>query len=154
MGYDVNGFTDMYTVLSNERKIGGAIEAEQIRLRTGEEYSNPVITNIDFNGSVFYSLGFITDKGKHYIVNVQDISIISSSRHCKIFELNNMYYMNLKTKQRIKYLKRLCEVNEGCCTKVFQEEVQHIVEDIGYEAIKNEKELKEITEKKKIIKIA
>jgi hypothetical protein len=154
MGYKVNGFADMYTVLSNERKIGGAIEAKRIRLRTGEEFLNPVIINVDYNGSVFYSLGFITEKGEHYIVNVQEISMVFSTRHCKIHELTNEYYKNIKTNQRIQYLKRLCEVNQGSCTKIFKEEVQQIVDDIGIEAVTNVEEIKEVNKKENILRIA
>jgi len=38
----INGLLDMKTIIQNERKVGGAVEAELIKLRTGEEYSLPV----------------------------------------------------------------------------------------------------------------
>ncbi len=141
MGYDVNGFTDMHTLLTNERKIGGAIEANRIRLNTGEEFTYPVITNVDFSGSTFYSLGFITDKGEKYIVNVKEISMMASCRHCPVRDLKNSYYKEQKTQQRLEYLKRLCEVNEGACNPIFEEEVRTIINDIGEEVIENEAEL-------------
>ncbi|MCF6137243.1 hypothetical protein [Pseudalkalibacillus berkeleyi] len=141
MGYDVNGFTDMYTLLSNERKIGGAIEASRIRLSTGEEFTYPVITNVDYSGSTFYSLGFITDNGEKYIVNIKDISMMAACRHCPIQELRNDHYKKVKTDQRINYLKRLCEINEGASTPIFEEEVHAIINDIGEDVIKNDKEL-------------
>jgi hypothetical protein len=46
----INGLSDMYTIIQNERKIGGVIEAESIKLRSGEEFVCPVILNIDFVG--------------------------------------------------------------------------------------------------------
>ncbi len=141
MGYDVNGFTDMHTLLTNERKIGGAIEASRIRLSTGEEFTYPVITNIDFSGSTFYSVGFVTDDGEKYIVNVKEISMMASCQHCPIQELKNSHYKELKTKQRIEYLKRLCEINQGACTPIFEEEVATIINDIGEDAIDRDSEL-------------
>ncbi|MCQ6281962.1 hypothetical protein [Bacillus sp. EB600] len=35
----VNGLNDIYTIIQNERKLGSAIEAESIRLRSGEEFA-------------------------------------------------------------------------------------------------------------------
>ncbi|WLD91961.1 hypothetical protein [Alkalihalobacillus sp. AL-G] len=156
MNYDVHGFTDMHTLITNERKLGGAIEANRIRLSTGEEFTYPVITNVDYSGATFYSIGFISDEGEHYIVNVHDISIMTSTRHCPIKELKNSYCKKLKTKQRIDYLIRLCEVNEGSFTQIFWEEVQAILDDIGMDAIERERELKQLNKEfnSKIIKIA
>ncbi|WP_257347981.1 hypothetical protein [Pseudalkalibacillus decolorationis] len=156
MNCDVHGFTDMHTLITNERKVGGAIEATRIRLSTGEEFTYPVITNVDYSGSTFYSIGFITGDGEHYIVNVHDISMMTSTRHCSVRDLKNSYCKKMKTEQRIDYLKRLCEVNEGSSTSIFLEEVQAILDDIGFEAIESEHELSPLNNKfnSKTIKIA
>ncbi|WP_100399529.1 hypothetical protein [Bacillus sp. FJAT-44742] len=137
MGYSVDGFADIHTILSNERKVGGAIEAKRIRLRTGEEFTNPVITNIDFSGSTFYSVSFVTDQGESYVVNVQDISMMQSLTHCRVHEMKNTYYRPIKTEQRIRYLKKLCEINEGSYTKIFREEAAALIKDIGKEALRS-----------------
>lgn len=63
MRYHINGYTDIYTVLTNERKIGGAIEVGKIRLRTGEEFSNAVLTRLEMSDAQFCSLGFVTADG-------------------------------------------------------------------------------------------
>ncbi|GAB7388872.1 hypothetical protein BSNK01_27100 [Bacillaceae bacterium] len=136
MTYQVNGLTDMHTILANERKVGGAIEAEKIRLRSGEEYAYPVITHIDASDTAFYSLGFISEDGKRMIVNVNDVSVIVQPCHKRICELKNGFCRELKTQEKVKYLRRLCEVNDGACTAPFVEEVRFIVNDIGLEAAK------------------
>ncbi|WP_227939569.1 hypothetical protein [Alkalihalobacillus deserti] len=158
MSYSINGFQDFYTVLSNERKIGGVIEAENIKLRTGEVFHSPVFTNIDYSGSVFYSVGFISDEGVRMIVHVNDISTITSPLHKKVAMMNNEYYKALKMKEKVMYLKRLYKADQGAFTKPFLEEVKLIIEDIGISSIENDKELsKELLLKvsnNKVIKIA
>ena len=47
----INGLKDIHKLLVNERKIGGVIEVNTLRLRTGEVYQNAVITHIDLIGS-------------------------------------------------------------------------------------------------------
>lgn len=131
----INGLLDMKTIIANERKVGGAVEAEFIRLRTGEVYSFPVITGIDTDGTTIYSIGFFTNEGKRLIVNVNEIVMISDPEHKQLWELNNQTYKNFKTNERVKYLLRLCEVNEGSCTSIFREEVERIAQDIGEEAL-------------------
>jgi hypothetical protein len=133
MRYQINGYTDMYTVLANERKIGGAIEAGKIRLRTGEEYTNVVLTRLEMSGFQYCSLGFVTEEGKRLIVHVHDIGMIADARHLNVCELRNVIMREEKTKERLARLKRLCELNEGSGTQPFREEAALLVEDIGYE---------------------
>ncbi|SEN73042.1 hypothetical protein [Lihuaxuella thermophila] len=154
MNYQVNGLTDIYTILANERRVGGAIEAESIRLSSGEVFKNPVITSIDYTGSVFYTIGFVSDSGLKMIVNVREISSIVSPVHKRIHELRNSYYKSIKVKEKLKYLKRLCEVNEGCCTEPFVQEVQAIVNDIGLESAKGVLNVSLLREHQKAVQIA
>ncbi|NGQ97227.1 hypothetical protein G3578_18985 [Brevibacillus sp. SYP-B805] len=133
MRYQINGFTDMYTVIANERKIGGALEASRIRLRSGEEYANVVLTRLEMAGGTFCSLGFVTEDGKRLIVHVQEISMIVEARHVNVCELANALMREEKTAERLTRLKRLCELNEGCLTPPFVEEAALLAEDIGYE---------------------
>lgn len=154
MQKQVNGLKDIYALLSNERKIGGIIETQFIRLRSGEEFKNAVITNVDMLGSTFYSLGFTTSDGKHMIINVSEISVISAPVHKKIADAQNIIYKKAKTAEKLKYLKRLYEVNEGSYTTIFLEEAKLIVEDIGYEAAKEHVDVSFITPPKKVYSIA
>jgi hypothetical protein len=150
----VNGFNDIFTIIANERKVGGAIEAEKIRLRSGEEFQSPVITNIDYSGSIFYSISFVSDDGSRMIINVNDISMIAEPVHKKLHEINNRIYREHKTEEKIRYLGRLCEVNEGSCTPIFLEEAKEIVEDIGYDAASEQIDLSLLNDKKRMVKIA
>lgn len=151
MRYEINGLTDIYTILCNERKVGGVVEAEMIRLRSGEEYTNPVITSLDTDGTTIYSVGFVTEDGKRYIVHINDISMISQPVHKNVCQLCNETYKTVKTAEKLKYLKRLCEVNEGSTTPVFMKEVEQIVADIGTEAASvAEFNLPVVLEKRKI----
>ncbi|EKN64194.1 hypothetical protein M670_02510 [Schinkia azotoformans MEV2011] len=154
MTYKINGFIDIHSILTNERKLGGVIEASVIRLRTGEEYNNPVITNIDFFGGTFYSLGFIADNGDHMIVNVSDISKITEPTHKKIHEMNNKVYKAEKLSEKNSYLKKLCDLNKGVYIKTFINEVKLLVEDIGVENINKEIDIDFLQKNKKIVKIA
>jgi hypothetical protein len=154
MNYEVNGFIDIYTILSNERRVGGAIEAESIQLRSGEVFKHPVVTNIDFTGSAFYTIGFISDTGLKMIVNVNEISSIVSPMHKRIKELKNSYYKNIKVNEKLRYLKRLCEVNEGCYTEPFAQEVKAIINDIGLESVDSEINIDFLRENQKVVQIA
>lgn len=154
MTYKINGFIDIHSILTNERKIGGVIEAGLITLRTGEEYHNPVITNIDFFGGTFYSLGFIAGNGDHMIVNVSDISKIAEPSHKKIYEMNNKVCRTEKLKEKNCYLKKLCDLNKDVYIKTFINEVMLLVEDIGLENISSEIDINFLQQKKKIFKIA
>lgn len=133
MRYQINGYTDMYTVIANERKVGGAIEAGQVRLRTGEVFANAVLTRMEMSGAHFCSIGFVTEEGQRLIVHVNDISMIADARHVNVCELTNDCMRAEKTSDRLKRLKRLCELNEGSCTPTFQEEALLLAEDVGVE---------------------
>jgi hypothetical protein len=154
MTYKINGFIDIHSILTNERKIGGVIEASKISLRNGEEYHNPVITNIDFFGGIFYTLGFIADNGAHMIVNVSDISKIVEPTHKKICEVDNKVYKAEKLKEKNCYLKKLCDLNQDVYIKTFINEVMLLVEDIGQENINKEIDVNFLQQKKKVFKIA
>lgn len=136
MSYVINGLKDMHTILSNERKVGGVIEADNIRLKNGEEYVNAVITNIDLLGSALYSIGFVAVNGQRIIVNVSEISMINQPQHKKIYNLNNQSFKTIKIEEKLKYLKRLYEVNVGSYTSIFLEEAKMIVDDIGLKTAK------------------
>ena len=69
----INGLKDIHKLLMNERKIGGVIEVNTLRLRTGEVYQNAVITHIDLMGSSIYSIGFITEDQQNIIVNIAEL---------------------------------------------------------------------------------
>lgn len=131
----INGMQDINTIIRNERKLGGAVEAEFIRLRTGEEFGSPVITSIDTDGTVICAVGFFTKEGKRLLVGVNELSMISEPTHKYLHQLTNSAYKSFKTEEKVKYLIRLCELNEGSETPVFKEEVKRIVEDIGEEAL-------------------
>ncbi|NSL50241.1 hypothetical protein [Calidifontibacillus erzurumensis] len=148
------GFTDIHSILANERKIGGVIEAKKIVLRTGEEYNHPVITNIDFCGGTFYTIGFFTENGGHMIVNVTDISKIVEPVHKRIYEMDNKAYQKEKLKEKNVYLKKLCELNKGVFIKTFIDEVKLLVDDIGMENIEEDIDTSFLPKKNKLIKIA
>ncbi|MFY0542666.1 hypothetical protein [Brevibacillus sp. H7] len=156
MRYQINGYTDMYTVLANERKIGGAIEAGMIRLRSGEEFANVVLTRLELSGSQFCSIGFVTAEGKRLIVHVNDVSMISDANHVNVCELKNELMREEKTAERLKRLKRLCELNEGCVTLPFREEALLLVEDIGFETARQHVDLSFLpqVEKARVFRIA
>lgn len=156
MRYQINGYTDMYTVIANERKVGGAIEAGSIRLRTGEIYTNAVLTRLEMSGTHFCSVGFVTEEGKRLIVHVDDISMIADARHVDVWELQNDLMREEKTAERLKRLKRLCELNEGSCTLTFQEEAAHLAQDIGLETARIHVDLDFLPaqEKTRVVRIA
>lgn len=133
MRYQINGYTDMYTVIANERRVGGAIEAGLIRLRSGEEFANAVVTRMEMSGSQFCSIGFVTAEGKRLIVNINDVSLIAGANHVNVCDLQNEAMREEKTAERLKRLKRLCELNEGSATLPFREEALLLAEDIGFE---------------------
>lgn len=133
MGYQINGLRDMNAILTNHRKIGGGIETSFIRLRSGEEYPHACIVHIDHLGSSYYSIGFVTNLGETVIVNVNEISIISSPEHKKILELKNSAYKDAITKEKLKYLTRLFEIHQGSYTVHFLKEVKMIMDDIGFD---------------------
>lgn len=138
MTYQINGLKDIHKLLINERKIGGVIEVTKLRLRTGEVYPNAVITHMDLLGSSIYSIGFMTEDHQNIIVNITELSLLQEPKHKKIVELNNQIYKTTKTKEKIKYLKRLFEINKDSVNSIFLEEAKMIIEDIGLPAAKKE----------------
>lgn len=156
MRYQINGYTDMYTVIANERKIGGAIEAGSIRLRSGEVFANAVLTRMEMSGTHFCSIGFVTEEGKRLIVHVDDISMIADARHVDVRELTNDTMREEKTAERLKRLKRLCELNEGSCTLTFQEEATLLAQDIGLDVARAHVDLSFLPhqEKARVVRIA
>ncbi|RNB80629.1 hypothetical protein EDM59_25260 [Brevibacillus nitrificans] len=156
MRYQINGYTDMYTVIANERKIGGAIEASSIRLRTGEVYANAVLTRLEMSGAHFCSIGFVTEEGQRLIVHVDDVSMIADARHVNVSELRNDCMRAEKKADRLKRLKRLCELNEGSCTLTFQEEALLLAQDVGLEEAHAQVDLSFLpqAEKSKVVRIA
>lgn len=154
MAQQVKGLKDIYAILSNERKLGGVIETTFIRLQSGEEYPDAVITNVDVMGSVFYSISFVTNNGTHMIVNVSQVAMISAPLHKKTVELNNVAYKKMKTDEKLKYLIRLFEVNEGSKNPFFLEEAKLLIQDIGLEAARQKVDVSYVHESKKLYSIA
>jgi hypothetical protein len=133
MGIQINGLRDINAILTNQRKLGGVIEASFLRLRSGEEYPNACIIHLDHLGSNYYSIGFVTNEGKKMIVNINEVSVISSPEHKKIAELKNEVYKNLMIKEKFKYLKRLFDIHQDSYTIHFLKEVKMIIDDIGFD---------------------
>lgn len=154
MTFQINGLKDIHKLLVNERKIGGVIEVNLLRLRTGEEYPNAVITNIDLIGSSIYSIGFVTEDHQHVIANITELGLLHEPKHKKIYEINNQAYKATKTAEKLKYLNRLCEVNCGSSTCVFLEEARNIIDDIGLPAAKKEVDTSKIYSDEKLYTIA
>ncbi|WLR52686.1 hypothetical protein LC040_07285 [Bacillus tianshenii] len=154
MSTPVKGLKDIHAKLSNERKIGGVIETQFIRLRSGEEYKNAVITNVDVMGSSFYSLSFVNDEGQHMIVNVAEIGMISVPVHKKIVECQNQTYKQIKIEEKLTYLKRLYEVNEGSTNPLFVEEAKMVIQDIGIENVKPVLDVSFLSKPQKLYSIA
>ncbi|MBM4761572.1 hypothetical protein [Bacillus sp. B15-48] len=154
MAYQINGLNDIFKLLKNERKIGGATEVKTLRLRTGEVYRNAVITHIDLFGSSIYSIGFMTEDQQNMIVNISELSLMEEPRHKKIYELKNQAYKSFKTKEKVKYLKKLFKVNQDSINPIFLEEARMMIEDISLTAAKNEVNTNIIYSTKKIHSIA
>ncbi|WP_338471568.1 hypothetical protein R4Z10_02000 [Niallia sp. XMNu-256] len=150
----INGLKDIYKLLVNERKIGGAIEAESLRLRTGEVYKHAVITHVDLLGSAIYSLGFVTEDQENMIINISELSLLQKPKFKRICEMNNQAYKLVKTKEKLKYLKRLCDINLGSSNVIFLEEAKLIIEDIGFAAVSSEIDTNLIFPKDNVYSIA
>lgn len=130
------------------------IEVNTLRLRTGEVYEHAVITHIDLLGSSIYSIGFITEDHENIIVNITELSLLQEPKHKKIVELDNQAYKITKTKEKVKYLKRLFELNKDSLHSIFLEEAIMIIEDIGLSAVKKEINTSLIYPENKIYSIA
>jgi hypothetical protein len=131
------GLKDIHTVIANQRKIGGAAEAESIRLSSGETYQNPVFTNVDISKGQYVSFGFIDEEGQNIIAHVDQIAVIKGLQHKLICQLNNTYIKQLMVRDTLQYLQKLCEVNAGFVTKTFKKEALRLVQDISIKELKN-----------------
>lgn len=131
------GLKDIHTVIANQRKIGGAAEAESVRLSSGESYQNPVFTNIDISKGQYVSFGFIDEEGQNIIAHVDQIAVIKGLQHKLICQLNNTYIKQLMVRDTLQYLQKLCEVNAGFVTKTFKKEALRLVQDISIKELKN-----------------
>lgn len=154
MTQQINGLKDIHKLLVNERKVGGVIEVNTLRLRSGEEFRNAVITNIDLIGSAIYSIGFVTEDNQHLIVNITELGLLHEPAHKKIYDLKNKVYKAAKTNEKLKFLKRLFDVNNGSTTTIFIEEARMIIEDIGLLAAKKAVDTGLILSKEKLYTIA
>lgn len=133
----LHGLKDIHTVISNERKIGGTVEASFIRLRSGEEFTYPVFTSIDVSKGQLVTLGFITESDEHIIVHVDEISQIKGLEYKLKCELKNIQAKKGLLSEAIQYLRKLCEINQGFVTRPFKEELIRLVRDISMEEIQN-----------------
>jgi hypothetical protein len=131
------GLKDIHTVISNQRKIGGAAEADSIRLSSGETYLNPVFTNVDISKGHYVSVGFIDQDGANVIAHVDQIAVIKGLQHKLICQLNNTYIKQYLLHDTLKYLQKLCEVNSGFVTSSFKKEALKLVRDISVKELKN-----------------
>ena len=154
MNFSINGLKDIHKLLTNERKIGGVIEVDSLQLRTGEVYQHAIITSIDLLGSSIYAISFMTKDMQNMIVNIQELRVLQEPKHKKIIEIKNQAYKRYKTNRKIKYLKRLFELNKDSMNPIFLEEAKMIIEDIGLSAVQNELNTNIVDFKKKIYSIA
>lgn len=83
-----------------ERKIGGVIEVNTLRLQTGEVYQNAIITHIDLLGASIYAVGFVTEDHHNIIVNINELSLMQGAQYKKIVEIKNQAYKATKTKAK------------------------------------------------------
>lgn len=132
----LHGLKDIHTVISNYRKIGGAAEADMIRLSSGELYHNPVFTNIDISKGQYVSLCFIDDNGTNIIAHVDQIAVIKGLQHKLICQLNNTHAKQLLLQGTLQYLQKLCEINDGFVTHSFKKEAIKLVRDISVKELK------------------
>jgi hypothetical protein len=131
------GLKDIHTVITNQRKIGGAAEAESIRLSSGEIYQNPVFTNVDISKGQYVSVGFIDEEGQNIIAHVDQIAVIKGLQHKLICQLKNTYIKQIMVRDTLHYLQKLCEVNAGFVTQTFKKEALKLVQDISVKELKN-----------------
>ncbi len=132
----LHGLKDIHTVISNHRKIGGAAEADMIRLSSGELYHNPVFTNIDISKGQYISLCFIDESGTNIMTHVDEIAMIKGLQHKLICQLNNIHVKELLLRDTLQYLRKLCEINDGFVTHSFKKEALKLVRDISINELK------------------
>ncbi|MCS1350084.1 hypothetical protein [Mechercharimyces sp. CAU 1602] len=140
MNSPVHGLIDMSTILQHRRKLGGAIEAESVRLRTGESFSQVVVVSAERTRDHVYTVGLVTEDGEHLIVHTGEISMIVKPRHVCVKELRNQVYRQQREHELICYLKRLMDVSDGFQSPGVRDEVLRIIEDIGWDAVNEYKE--------------
>jgi DNA polymerase III delta prime subunit len=80
--------------------------------------------------------------------------MLHEATHKKIRELNNQTYKKIKTEEKLKFLKRLYQVNEGSRNPIFLEEATAIIEDIGQDAAAKAVDTSIIFPKSKVYSIA
>ncbi|MEH6945995.1 hypothetical protein V7068_02790 [Bacillus sp. JJ634] len=131
------GLKDIHTVISNYRKIGGAAEADMIRLTSGESYQNPVFINVDISKGHYVSVCFMDEEGTNIIAHVDQIAVITGLQHKLICQLNNMHVKQLLLQDTMQYLQKLCDVNAGFVTHTFKQEALKLVRDISIKELKN-----------------
>nr|WP_263324930.1 hypothetical protein [Neobacillus sp. Marseille-Q6967] len=131
------GLKDIHTVITNQRKIGGAAEADSIRLSSGETYQNPVFTNVDISKGQYVSVGFIDEEGQNIIAHVDQIAVIKGLEHKLICQLNNTFIKQIMVRDTLQYLQKLCEVNSGFVTQTFKKEALRLVQDVSLKELKN-----------------
>lgn len=153
MGKEVSGFDDMSSIIRNERKIGGVIESDYLRLTTGEEYYNVVISKVELIGSLC-SITCCTEDGSILMVNVKEVSMIHQPTHKKICDVRNQTYKRKKHQEKMKYLKRLFALNEESFNPIFMEEAMLLIEDIGWKNVKQELDISRLYPDEKIYTIA
>lgn len=127
----LHGLKDIHTVISNYRKIGGAVEASSICLSSGEVYHNPVFTNIDISKGQYVSLCFIDENGTNIMVHVDQIAMIKELQHKLICQLKNNHVKQVLLRDTLQYLQKLCEVNDGFVTHTFKKEALKLIRDIS-----------------------
>jgi hypothetical protein len=133
------GLKDIHTVISNHRKVGGVAEANLIRLSSGDEYKNPVFTNVDISKGQYVSLCFIDEKGDNIIAHVDQIAIIKGLQHKLICQLTNTYVRDMLLNETFQYLAKLCRVNEGFVTQPFKKEAVKLVRDLSPKELEKRK---------------
>jgi hypothetical protein len=135
----LHGLKDIHTVVSNHRKVGGVAEASIIRLSSGEEYRNPVFTNVDISKGQYVSVCFIDEKGNNIIAHVDQIAVITGLQHKLICQLNNTYVKDMLLYKTLQYLTKLCKVNDGFVTMSFKKEALRLIRDISVKELERRK---------------
>ncbi|WP_100406101.1 hypothetical protein [Bacillus solitudinis] len=133
----IHALKDIHTVVTNKRKIGGAVEAKVLRLRSGEEFSFPVFTSLELTNGHYHSIGFITTDGEQFLIHVDEIALMQGLEHKLICQLENNVARKTLLTDTIHYLSRLCEINEGFVTAPFKQEVEALISDISVTELKH-----------------
>lgn len=131
----LHGLKDIHMVIANSRKLGGAAEAESITLSSGETYKHPVFTNVDLSQGKYISFSFVADNGENVTAHVDQIGVMRGLRHKLICQLENEAMRDMMTEETLRYLRKLCEVNEGFVTNTFKKEALKLVKDVSVEEI-------------------